>query len=292
MTKADEFFPTDADGWYPEEVVDLVGGVNDALCDWVLDALAAKGYRAKRVMRGDTYFVFSGFPCSIVEFRLSRVWPGWRFGIWLHGEELLCDSGDEARVIQLFCQHDTQVDKFKPSASDMLVEIYKGELLDMLGRGAWTRSDGVVVRPWAERHVQALADQIRMHPFLSYEGVKGWMPIDYRPTANAVRWMVGERKRQAKRRLSHTYWLIWAKCRVERANGMPYVTDCRLVDYGERTWPRLEVFCTLKDDPSDENLDEMWDLWRLDDGCDHEWGDTRLRVSVLFESEGRECQLY
>jgi len=276
----------------PDERLRVVGELNEALCDWVLDVLAAKGYRARDVQRGDTYFVFGGYPCSVVSFRLSRVWPGWRFGIWLNAENLTGDADGDSKVIQLFCQHDTAIDKFKPSASDLVVEVTRHDLMRMIEDGPFVRSDGVVIRPGPERHVQALAEQVRMHPFLSYEGITDWIPIDYHPAAMTVRYMASEHVRRAKRRLSHECWRRWASLRVRRASGMPYVAECGLHDYGLRSWPRFEVLCYLEDDPSDAELDEMWDLWRLDDGTDRGWGETTLRVSVYYRSGGKECQLY
>lgn len=276
----------------PDEVRELVGEINNALCDWVLEVLAAKGYEARDVRRGDTYFVFSGYECSVVSFRLSRVWPGWKFGLWLRGEDVIGDAEDDAKVIQLFCQHETAIDKFKPSASDLTVDIERHELLSMLEDGPITRFDGVVIRPWPERHVQALADQVRMHPFLSYEGIKSWSPIDYRPVPRTIRYMVSERKREVEKRVSCEILRRWAGWMVKKTSEKPYVRHCELIDYGEHTYPRLEVFCELVDDPSDEALDEMWGLWRLDDGTDKKFVRTELRVSIYYVAEGKKCQLY
>ena len=276
----------------PDEVRELVGEINNTLCDWVLEVLAAKGYEARDVRRGDTYFVFSSYACSVVSFRLSRVWPGWKFGIWLDGLSLIGDAEDDAKVIRLFCQHETAIDKFKPSASDLLVEIERHELLTMLEDGPITRSDGVVVRPWPERHVQALAEQVRMHPFLSYEGIKSWSPIDYRPVPRTIRYIALERKRQVEKTVSCEILRGWAGRMVAKTSKKPYVKICKLIDYGEHTYPRLEVFCDLFDDPSDEALDEMWDLWRLWEGTDKELGRTELRVSVYYTADGESCQLY
>ena len=47
----------------PDERLRVVGELNEALCDWALEVLAAKGYRARDVQRGDTYFVFGGYDC-------------------------------------------------------------------------------------------------------------------------------------------------------------------------------------------------------------------------------------
>lgn len=276
----------------PDELRELVGEVNEDLCDWVLSILDAGGFKARDVVRGDTYFIFEGYPCSVVSFRLSKTWPGWRFGIWLHGQDLVGDAEDDAKVIQLFCQHDTAIDKFKPSASDLLVEIERHELFDMLERGPFVRSDGVVVRPWPERHVQALAEQVSMHPFLSYEGITDWHPIDYHPVTRTLGYMASEHVRSAKKRLSCEFFRRWAAVMVRKASKMPYVTSCELLDYGEHTYPRLEVICALRDDPSGDALDEMWDLWRLWEGDDKDLGGTTLRVSVYYTADGKDCQLY
>lgn len=57
-----------------------------------------------RIQYGDGYFLSTFGPCSVAHFRIKEI-PDWRFGIWVRSP----------KHIELFGEHVTLVDKFKPS---------------------------------------------------------------------------------------------------------------------------------------------------------------------------------
>lgn len=148
-----------------------------ALNQYVLGCLRVHGYKPKVMYTGDEYFIFSGFPNSIMHFTMSRT-PGWLWGCWVNGESM--ESPDKP-AIQLFCQHKTSIDKFKPSASDCKIEITFRELHDVMFNDYVTK---YVNEPWSMRKIAALADFVRMHPFLAYAGeCDEYLPMGFHPTA-------------------------------------------------------------------------------------------------------------
>ena len=273
----------------PED--EVIGDLNEAICDWVLATLARHGYRARDVDRGNTYFIFGGHRCSVVSFRLSRVWPGWKFGIWIHSEHLLDEGCGERAVVELFCQHESAIDKFKPSASDMRVEIDAANIASMLRDGWTTAWDGRPVEPWPERHMAMLADQIRLHPFLSYEGVMPYYPLNYQVIPRSVRYMATETYGRHHDELALRFWTRWAEWKVGRASSRPYVISC-VIEHASLSWyPAISIVCTLVDDPREEWLGEMHDLFGAEKHGKRFRGSEMVFVTVQFKEGGEWMQL-
>lgn len=273
----------------PEERV--VGDLNEAICDWVLAVLERHGYRAREVDRGGAYFAFGGDRCSVVSFRLSRVWPRWRFGLWIHSESLLEEGGGEKAVVELFCQHDSAIDKFKPSASDVSVEI-DANGIDLMLRYCWeTDWDGRPIEPWPERQVAMLADQVRLHPFLSYDGATRYGLIDHRVVPRSVRYMATEACGRHHDELAFGFWARWAERKVGRASSRPYVASC-VIEHASLSWyPAISIVCTLHDDPRDEWLDEMQALFGAETHGRRALGSEMVFVQVQFKQGGEWMQL-
>jgi hypothetical protein len=103
---------------------------NREIAEIIFNALADKGFKSYNVSYGDSYFIFQGEPDSVVHFRLKGVNKHWKFGMWLKAEELDKEEDPESKeeptyIVRFFCQWDRNIDKFKPSASSLLVEIEK-----------------------------------------------------------------------------------------------------------------------------------------------------------------------
>lgn len=100
---------------------------NREISEIVFNALKEKKFTPYNIVYGDSYFIFTGKPDSVVHFRLKGVNRHWKFGIWINAENLEEDdnSTETSPVVRFFCQWDTNIDKFKPSASSLLVEYTK-----------------------------------------------------------------------------------------------------------------------------------------------------------------------
>lgn len=67
------------------------------------------------------------------------MWKHWKFGLWINAEYMTeeyraqYEGTDEIpKVIQLFAQHDTWIDKFKPSRSDLLFTLDIEQIMDFI----------------------------------------------------------------------------------------------------------------------------------------------------------------
>ena len=221
---------TSTESTFSPELDAIVGDLNMALQQYVLECLRVHRYKPKVKYTGDEYFIFSGYPNSIMHFTMSRT-PGWLWGCWVNGESM--ESPDEP-AIQLFCQHKTNIDKFKPSASDCKIEITFRELHDVMYNDYVTK---YVNEPWSMRKIAALADFVRMHPFLAYAGeCDDYLPMGFHPTADMVygvaRWARDGAAEIAVRRLAAVSKALLSKSRlVEKvhASEWAYPTSCLTV---------------------------------------------------------------
>ena len=108
---------------------------------------------------------------SVVYFKLKGfkiLGKHWKFGMWLSEEwqykekrsEYIKKYGKEDtwNVIQIFCQYDTQIDKFKPSCSVFCVKYTIEDLKEI--------RDKKFINPWWK--LEDMINMIDNHPFLSY----------------------------------------------------------------------------------------------------------------------------
>lgn len=259
-----------------------VGDVNNALVDYVLDVLKASGFKARDVNRGDSYFIFRGHPGSIASFKLPRVWPGWLFGLWVNGEHLLDDSDGKCRVLSLFCQHESQVDKFKPSASDLLLEFDKSDVLWMLDVEA-PPSTTVVYRKTAD-----FARQIWLHPFMSYHGIMDeWWPTGERLVPSAIRGLVEGAARPWRKKLSA--WMLerYGRDKCEVANSLDFVKECSFTDLGSGWMPRYEIRCELDGCPTSEQEERILKLFPKSYYRGRSLRSETMDVSIVFQDSGK-----
>lgn len=74
---------------------------------------------------GDGYYIFGMGTNSVVNFHIAEI-PGWLFGIWWSTpEEKINDNGEKYSVLRcnFFVQFEKNIDKFKPSASNLALNL-------------------------------------------------------------------------------------------------------------------------------------------------------------------------
>ena len=261
-----------------ELVSPIIGDLNAALTDFVLDTLRAHGSEPRDVRRGDTYFIMQGLPNSVDSFRLSRVWPGWLFGLWVHGEYLIDESLDADKpVIQLFCQHESQIDKFKPSRSELLVELSRWEfasLLENCDTGPFTNEH------WPMRAIAGLVDGIRQHPFLAYDGHE---PLTGHPVASGLKGLARSAYKKRHDDLARRFWTHFAVWKGLKADKMREFDDFRVVYGGENRLPPVELCIWPEIGVSEEALcaaiDELFPA-TMEYGRHAFWGGEILHVEI------------
>lgn len=260
----------------------LVGYVNKALTEFVFDSLRIYGYKAKTSYDGDVYFIFQGYPHSITHFTINRVLPGWRFGLWAHGEAFLDPNWDESRpVLQLFCQHKSCIDKFKPSASELLVEMDKADFKEVF-KG--TYKTNFVDRPWSMRAIGEFADQIRLHPALSYEGIMDMRPrysISHRLIPSMAKMMAEDALEKRYDAIQRRFWASFADMEGKRAIEHPKLESYHVYS-DKHMYPPVILDITPTEDATDDELsdicDEMFPHKMKRGRTFHGWGVLRIQI--------------
>jgi hypothetical protein len=105
---------------------------NKEIAELMFSKMRKFGFTPYDIDYGNGYFLFEMGENSVVHFRIKEVWKNWKFGMWINSEALEYYKGDdetkhctsyedEPNVVQLFCQHEHLLDKFKPSRSALCV---------------------------------------------------------------------------------------------------------------------------------------------------------------------------
>ena len=119
--------------------------LNKKIANKIFDMLKLYGIEvdSNATQFGNGYFLFEMGGNSVVHFDIKGFWlKDYRFGMWIDADRLDNDSTYTDHkghthirpVVHFFAQHKDYIDKFKPSASDISIEINKTsvkELLDM-----------------------------------------------------------------------------------------------------------------------------------------------------------------
>lgn len=143
---------------------------NREIAEIILAQMREVGFKPYNIEYGDSYFIFEMGKDSVVHFRLKGVMKHWAFGMWIDSS-ILHDGTREKekdtpfdqrnKVIRLFCQYDTQIDKFKPSRSDLLWEM---DAEDWMTIGQ---------HRYSFYGMEEMLKMIRRHPLLCYYGLCG-----------------------------------------------------------------------------------------------------------------------
>lgn len=124
-------------------------------------------FKPYNIEYGDTYFVFTGEPNSVIHFRIKGVNKHWKFAMWIHSEYIGDDNFVDEPVIQFFAQWDKNIDKFKPSRSDICVTI-TAKQFNTEPSDEWLFSD-----------IVDTLTAMKRHPILCYNGICGNEMIGY-----------------------------------------------------------------------------------------------------------------
>ena len=155
----DDIFPFDLSD---KEQASYFGHLNKELTNIVLNYLKLNHNRVYDVNYGDTYFIFKGNKNSVISFKIKGL-RNWLFGIWVHSELLFDSDQLDKPVIELFCQHEHLIDKFKPSRSYFLVNWTVSKFKD------WLNGEQDIRYTIFGSDCLNLIEHIKDHPIYSYK---------------------------------------------------------------------------------------------------------------------------
>lgn len=225
------------------------------------------GYVPYSIKYGDGYFVFERGKDSVIHFRLKGVWRHWKFGMWINSEFLEEQYREEEKnlpynqlykVVQIFAQYDTQIDKFKPSASALCVSYNAYE---------WEKHiDGSYKYPWNQ--LESMLNMIKRHPFMCYAGHCGYCAGFYSGSFiwEFIRYEGLHTLEKTNEFIQTAFWVPWTKIKIYFAQKNKCIDNVVLYDFekenpGWSTSYKYEVRITFKENVSDEEMCKWLDFW-------------------------------
>lgn len=209
----------------------------------VFQYIRNKGFQPENIQYGDGYFIIDMGKDSVVHFDIKGI-RGWRFAMWLEtdSEKLTDANGKSLPVIRFFCQHELNIDKFKPSCSFFLQEY----------------NMSYIEQPWGGKYY-AVMDIIRMikrHPIISF--CMDANESAYYDKSYILRYLeiVSRRmKHRVKEWCRDTSTALWHGFKVRFVNRYDVVETVELKDGNRDGWisyPRYEMIIRFKKISDDE----------------------------------------
>lgn len=233
---------------------------NREIAEFIFSKMKEFGFEPYDIVYGNGYFIFDRGEDSVMHFRVKGVWKHWKFGMWVNSE--LLDASDEDKkkykLISIFAQYDTQIDKFKPSRSELLVEFDATEWSE-------TENDHGLYLGDLERMLYMM----RYHPFLCYHGICG----DSAGYTSRRSFILGfikyeswKYKRQFVKAIQTAWWLPYTKAKIFFAKRNKCVKSIELYDFekenpGWRTSYLYEVRIVFAKDSTNEKEVKWLDRW-------------------------------
>lgn len=210
---------------------------NAEIREIVFDKIKECGFKPYDIQNIDGYFIFEKEKDSVTHFRIKGkgMWKHWKFGLWIDNkymtdEELTNtnkrhEEGDydhDPKVIQLFTQHDTWCDKFKPSRCNLLVEIDNDSLNKYLTQNT--------------NSLYKIEDMLRMmikHPFMCYNeycgGFVGFTDESF--FLSFLKIELRDKLETFKKRLLTFIFLPYTKLKILLAKHSKFVESIELYDF-------------------------------------------------------------
>jgi len=228
---------------------------NKEIAEQIFDYMNSIGFIPYNIEYGNTYFLFMGAPDSIVWFRVKGVSKHWKFGMWIYEE--IYDAPDKQNevLIQFFCQWDTQIDKFKPSRSDVLSELTVERFKN---QGSWRFYE-----------IECLLKMLKRHPLLCYCGYCGKSP-GFTSQRFLWKFIINESYeiRRAIRRYAMTA-VFYPLCRwkVFRVSRKKYIDFCEIYHYEKRhpgyvTSHIYKIECRFKAEANEEDMQKVDQIFK------------------------------
>lgn len=192
---------------------------------------------------GNGYFLFNFGPNTVAHFRLKET-PGWLYGIWW---SLRINKEGIVNIIgEFFAQYESEIDKFKPSASYYGCDVVADENVCL-----------------KEDEVISIINFIHEHPYRAWyghmhfndkvSGIKAWLNYQRRQ-----RWLQKE-----KRLKRHLYKDVCKFAKIA-SRLLNYTNDIFLADHEEGIYPRYYFKLIVTPDEGFEK-NGCYDLWSKDD---------------------------
>jgi hypothetical protein len=231
---------------------------NRHIAEFMLSKMETFGYKPYDISYGNGYFICDYGEDSVVHFRVKGVWKHWKFGMWIFSDYLTKEENkDEYPFIQIFAQYDTQIDKFKPSRSDLCVKYNASDWDEAKeDNGLWF---------W---ELENMLDMMKRHPFMCYGGFCGEYAgyTDRCFLWDFVKYESKEHIQIARKVIMTAIYLPYTKAKIFFAKRNKCVKSIELYDFekenpGWSTSYLYEVKIVFDEDSTDEKEIKWLNRW-------------------------------
>lgn len=217
---------------------------NAELRDIVFNKIKEFGFKIYNVQNVDGYFICDMGKDSVTHFRLKGkgMWKHWKFGLWLNenymSEEELNkvkemhengEYGKEPKVISLFAQHDTWIDKFKPSRSALLFTLDAEDINKFLNGN----DKNIYGKSYTFDNLKRMLGMMCRHPFMCYDEYCGEY-VGYTDESffwSYVKYETKDKLRELKKRLLIAFWLPYTKVKIALCKRSKIIESIELYDF-------------------------------------------------------------
>jgi hypothetical protein len=266
--------------------------LNHQIAEQVFDLMRKYGFKPYNIEYGNSYFIFEGEDDSVVHFRVKGVWKHWKFGMWINSEYLAKEELDREaninppwkegnKVVRLFAQYDTCIDKFKPSRSELLVEMEARNYEE-------DRED------WYE--LRNMLQMMRRHPFMCYCGFcgdhAGYWGDSF--VAQFIKYEGQHTIKTIKKHIALPFWYLYTKAKIFFASMSKHVTSVTMRDFekdnpGWKTSYRYSVHVVFAADAT-ENQECTWlNHWfKKRKYGKYDYFDYAVKLDNCFQKDGQD----
>ena len=256
---------------------------NREIAEFMLNKINSFGFKPYKVEYGNGYFVFDMGEDSVIHFRLKGVWKHWKFGMWINAKNLDENyrketfdmyskevkgakyKAEDYKVVQVFCQYDHNIDKFKPTASELCVNInyqYFEQALNEKDR--WNRSFD---------ELKCMLKTIKKHPLMCYCGVCDCNYYCYEESflKEFLKYESEYYKDEINENFKTFFFYHWTVFKLFFAKRSKIIDNIRLEDFekeneGWSTSYKYQVHPTFKAESTDEQIEKWFNFWFKKEG--------------------------
>ena len=239
---------------------------NREIAEYMFDKMREFGFKPYDIEYGDGYFLFDMGEDSVVHFRMKGVWRHWKFGMWISSEYLSedyrnsyvkeYDEPEEWKLIQVFCQHDHVIDKFKPSRSALCVS-YDVE--------DWCEKEKHPNTFWELEHMLKM---IKNHPVICFDGFCGEC-VGYRANSFLIDFIEYETQwywEHIKKFILKHFWYTYTKAKIKLAEKSKCIKGIEFHDFEKENpgWSTSHLYSVIPiftKDSTEEEQCKWMDKW-------------------------------
>lgn len=243
---------------------------NAELRQLIFDEITKLGFKITNVTHPDGYFICDYGKDSVTHFYLKghRIFKHWRFGLWVEEQYFepeyveKCKTEynmkpEDMKVIQLFAQYDTQIDKFKPSRSALCLHWD----LDDINRYL----EG---KPFYTWQLESMLKFMCKHPFLAYEEFCGDYAGYYSGSFlwNFIKYESKYKFKKIRNLINKIIWVPYTKTKCILAKRSKVINKIKLINFekenpGWSTNYLYRIDIEFKEEVTEKQIDRWLNFW-------------------------------